>query len=155
MTEASDPPLWRRRGSRSGCALHRYGVFQDSSTHSPEAVTTTHFDPLRVVETVAVLGAAAIVFFTVGRTWLAPHETRLRDADTAYIAAGRGFIGFADGMQEGFRAIYAGASGAAATVVRFGRIGMHVEDQDVNWNVAAFVVVVVAVRALLLAGVGV
>src|SRR3972149_3142100 len=55
-----------------------------------------------------VLGLAAAFFFTVGRHVLAPHETRLRDADAAYEAAGRGVTAYAHGLVPVLEAVYDG-----------------------------------------------
>ena len=55
-----------------------------------------------------VLGAAAVTFFTVGRKYLTPHETRLRDFDVGYVAVGHGLVMFAGALQGAFGAVYRG-----------------------------------------------
>ena len=53
-----------------------------------------------------VLGAAALTFFTVGRKYLTPHETRLRDFDVGYVALGHGVMAFAGVLQSAFGSVY-------------------------------------------------
>ncbi len=101
-----------------------------------------------------MLGLAALFFFTVGRRVLAPHETRLKDADVVYAATAHGFTVFADVMQRGFRAVYEGATAAALGLFALGRRAMGIEDRDVNWNLVAFGGALVAVVAFVLVGVG-
>ena len=72
------------------------------------------FDPIHIAETLLVLGAAAAFFFTIGKRILEPHDTRLRDADVVYMAAGRGITAFCSGLQAGFGRVYGCATGAAA-----------------------------------------
>ena len=55
-----------------------------------------------------VLGAAVLTFFTVGRKYLTPHETRLKDFDVGYVALGRGLMMFAGILQGAFGAVYRG-----------------------------------------------
>jgi len=55
-----------------------------------------------------VLGAAVVTFFTVGRKYLTPHETRLRDFDVGYVAVGHGLVMFAGALQGAFGAVYRG-----------------------------------------------
>ena len=47
-----------------------------------------------------------MTFFTVGRKYLAPHETRLRDFDAGYVALGHGVIAFAGDLQAAFGSVY-------------------------------------------------
>ena len=50
----------------------------------------------------AILGAAASFFFTIGKKILEPHETRLVDFDVLYAAACRGVVDFSGVLQEIF-----------------------------------------------------
>ena len=122
----------------------------------PEAVPTVWnaWAPMQLLTSGVVLGLAAAFFFTVGRRWLAPHETRLKDADVAYAAGARGTVGFADAMQRGFRLVYEGATDAASGLFALGRRAMGLEDRDVNWNLVAFGSALVVVLAAVLLGVG-
>jgi multicomponent Na+:H+ antiporter subunit D len=120
----------------------------------PGPVHYAAYDPVQTVTSLAILGAAALFFFTVGKRLLEPHDTRLVDADVAYAAAGRGLVSFAGGMQDAFRAVYQGATTAAMGFFRAGRMAMGMEDRDVNWNTVAFGCAFVAVLAWVLAGVG-
>jgi multicomponent Na+:H+ antiporter subunit D len=65
----------------------------------------------RLLETSVVLGTAALFFFTFGRKLLAPHETRLMDADIAYVALGNGLIIFASSLQGAFAMVYRSITG--------------------------------------------
>ena len=78
------------------------------------------------------MGAAALFFFTFGRKLLAPHETRLRDADTAYVAVGYGLVAFANSLQSAFGAVYRGITGwiiprlsKLASAMQTGLIGVN------------------------------
>jgi multicomponent Na+:H+ antiporter subunit D len=119
----------------------------------PDPITYPVFNPVQLAGTAIVLGAAAIFFFTVGIRLLEPHETRLRDADVAYRAAGRGIISFAGGMQGAFQTVYQGATATAQGFFQAGRMAMGMEDRDVNWNTVAFGCAFIAVLAMVLAGV--
>ena len=66
------------------------------------------YDLNTLLQTILVLGAAALTFFTVGRKYLTPHETRLRDFDVGYVALGRGLMVFADVLQRAFAGVYRG-----------------------------------------------
>lgn len=61
-----------------------------------------------LLTTSLVLGAAALTFFTVGRKYLTPHETRLQDFDVGYVALGHGLVLFAGTLQMAFSAVYRG-----------------------------------------------
>jgi len=58
-----------------------------------------------------VLGAAVLVFFTLGRKYLAPHETSLRDFDVGYVALGHGVTAFAGALQGAFGSVYSFITG--------------------------------------------
>lgn len=64
------------------------------------------YDLTRVLQTSLVLGAAAVTFFTLGRKYLAPHETRLRDFDVGYVAMGHAVVVFANILLNAFGTIY-------------------------------------------------
>jgi len=116
-----------------------------------------HYEPydlVRLASTLLVLGAAAAFFFGVGRKILAPHDTRLRDADVAYVAAGVGLGRASAALQASFGGVYAGAVATAASLFAAGRGAMRLEDRDVNWNVVAYGAALVAVLGLLFLGVG-
>ena len=109
--EASDPPLPMKVAMLGAAALCvaigvypplLYGILPNGgSGYQPYALN-------EVFQTCIVLGAAVLVFFTVGRKYLAPHETRLRDFDVGYVAIGHGFIALATGLQKAFGAVYSG-----------------------------------------------
>jgi hypothetical protein len=95
-----------------------------------------------------------VFFFTIGRRILEPHDTRLKDADVAYIAAGHGILSFAGSLQSAFRTVYQGATTVTLGFFHAGRLAMGMEDRDVNWNSVAFGCALIAVIILVLAGVG-
>jgi multicomponent Na+:H+ antiporter subunit D len=64
------------------------------------------YNPNTLLTTSIVLGAAALTFFTVGRKYLTPHETRLRDFDVGYAALGYGVMAFAGALQSAFGSVY-------------------------------------------------
>jgi len=90
----------------------------------------------------------------VGRRVLAPHETALRDIDVAYAAAARGVCRGAGALEAAFSWVYGLALSAAGSLFAAGRISAGMEERDLNWNVAVFAVVLVALMALVLLGVG-
>jgi hypothetical protein len=96
------------------------------------------------------MGAAAAFFFTIGKRVLAPHDTRLRDADVLYVGAGRSITAFCGSLQGGFSVIYDCATAAADGLVDTGKVAMRMEDRDVNWNIAMFAGTIVAVVAALI-----
>jgi formate hydrogenlyase subunit 3/multisubunit Na+/H+ antiporter MnhD subunit len=69
------------------------------------------YDLTRVLQTSLVLGAAAVTFFTLGRKYLAPHETRLRDFDVGYVAMGHAVVVFANILLNAFGTIYRAITG--------------------------------------------
>jgi multicomponent Na+:H+ antiporter subunit D len=64
------------------------------------------YNPNTLLTTSIVLGAAALTFFTAGRKYLTPHETRLRDFDVGYAALGHGVMAFAGALQSAFGSVY-------------------------------------------------
>jgi hypothetical protein len=100
-----------------------------------------------------VLGAAAVFFFTIGRKILEPHDTSIKDFDVLYVKAGRGITAVAGGLQELFIIIYDFAKDAARLVFSAGTWAMGMENRDVNWNLAIFGSVLVALMGIILLGV--
>lgn len=66
------------------------------------------YNSTSLLTTLLVLGAAVLTFFTVGRKYLTPHETRLRDFDVGYVAVGHGLVMFAGALQGAFGVVYRG-----------------------------------------------
>jgi len=64
------------------------------------------YNPNTLLTTSIILGAAVLTFFTVGRKYLAPHETALRDFDAGYVVLGKGVVAFAGALQVAFGAVY-------------------------------------------------
>ena len=94
----------------------------------------TAYDPWaapRLFEALVVLAAAAGTFLVVGRTWLVPHTPRMKDADVAYAAAGRGLIGASQALLDGFRGVY---DGVVAAISGLGRVSRRSQTGDLNWN---------------------
>ena len=154
--QASDPPYTMQAAMLGTAALCvaigvypalLYGIL-------PEPTTYNAYGLVRLLETLAVLGLAAAFFFTIGRRVLEPHETRLPDADVAYVAAGETVSSFGGGMFRAFGAIYRGATGVARSFFAAGKRAMRMEDRDVNWNLVAFGGALVVVLGFLLLGVG-
>jgi multicomponent Na+:H+ antiporter subunit D len=155
LPNASDPPLTAQIAMAGIAALClAIGIYPPLLYDIlPAPVSYAAFDPVQTATTLLVLGAAALFFFTVGKRVLEPHETRLPDADVAYIAGGHGVVSFAGGMQSAFRIIYQGATATAMGFFGAGRMAMGMEDRDVNWNSVAFGCAFVAILALVIAGV--
>lgn len=158
VTEASDPPLPMQAamlGTAALCVI--IGVYpQVLYNILPVAVPAEwnawSLQPL--LSSLVVLGLAALFFFTLGRTWLAPHETRLKDANVVYEASGRATVSFGRAVFRGFGLAYEGATDAAHGLFALGRRAMGLEDRDVNWNLVAFGTALVVVLAAILVGVG-
>ena len=89
------------------------------------------YDLVRFLETVVVLGAAAVFFFGIGRRVLAPHDTRLQDADVAYAATGRGVTAFAANLAAALAVVYAGF---VRSVAAAGRAARKLQTGDLGWN---------------------
>jgi hypothetical protein len=119
----------------------------------PYPTTYAAYAPVHLLGALVVLGAAAIFFFTIGRRLLEPHDTRLRDVDVIYMAAGRGITAFSGGLQNGFGRVYAGATAAAGGLSGAGTSVMRMENRDVNMNIALFVGTLVIISAVLTLGV--
>jgi multicomponent Na+:H+ antiporter subunit D len=140
-TEASDPPLLMQVGMLGTAALCiAIGVYPPLLyAILPYPTTFQAYDPSRIISALVILGAAAAFFFTVGRRLLEPHDTRLRDFDVLYMAAGHGITACAAGLQAVFRQVYGYASAAVRGLSDAGKHAMRMLDWDVNWNLAALV----------------
>jgi len=155
-TAAADPPPLMQAAMLGAAALCiligvypplLYGLL-------PYPVTYAAYDLEHVMTTIIVLGAAAVFFFTAGKDLLAPHETILKDADVAYIAACRGVTVFAGLLRDTFERIYGIATAVALLLFDAGRVAMGMENRDANWNMAIFVALIVALAGVVLLGAG-
>jgi multicomponent Na+:H+ antiporter subunit D len=155
-TQASDPPLLMQAAMLGAAALCIViGIYpQLLYALLPYPVTYAAYDTSHVLSAVLVLGAAALFFFTVGKDLLRPHDTSLKDADVAYLAAGRGVTAFAGLLRDGFVVIYGIATAAARLLFDAGRAAMGMENRDANWNMAVFVGLLVALMGIILLGAG-
>jgi multicomponent Na+:H+ antiporter subunit D len=138
-TEASDPPL-PMQAAMIGIAVLciAIGVYPPLLySILPVSIAYHAYDPLHIAETLLVLGAAAAFFVLAGRRLLEPHDTRLRDADVLYVAAGNAVVAISGSLQSAFRAIYQIAKGALVHgLFSAGGVAMKMEERDVNWNLA-------------------
>ncbi|OGS50261.1 MAG: hypothetical protein A3K65_08765, partial [Euryarchaeota archaeon RBG_16_68_12] len=139
-TNASDPPLPTQvamLGTAALCIL--LGVYPavQFAILPVAGVAYEPWEPVRFLETVAVLGAAALFFFTIGRRVLAPHETRLKDADVAYVAGGRGVTAFAAALAGALVAVY---GGFVRGVAGLGRAARRLQTGDLGWNTVGLAV---------------
>jgi hypothetical protein len=78
---------------------------------------------------------------------LAPHETRIRDVEVAYAAAGRGLVAFSRSLARGFTAVY---DRFVAGISRAGSSSRRLQTGDLNWNVAGAVLGILLVLLWLL-----
>ncbi|MDD1718309.1 MAG: Na(+)/H(+) antiporter subunit D [Methanoregulaceae archaeon] len=154
-TEASDPPLPMQAAMLGTAALCiAIGVYpQMLYAILPVPTTFEAYGLEQVGMAVLVLGAAAVFFFTVGKKILEPHETKLRDVDVVYLAAGRATVMMAEGLQDAFGAVYRGAVKTGSAFFSAGRALARLENRDLNWCLAAFVGILVIVLCVLLLGV--
>jgi len=155
-TKATDPPFLMQAAMLVAAALCiLIGIFP-SLLYAILPYPTTYFayDPLRVVGTLLILGAAAAFFFTIGRKYLEPHDTQLKDFDILYVAAGRGVTVFAGGLQGLFRKTYDYATNATHMLFTAGTYAQAGEGRDINWNIAIFTSVLVGFLVIILLGVG-
>jgi multicomponent Na+:H+ antiporter subunit D len=107
--EAKDPPLTMKIAMLGAAALCvAIGVYPNLlySILPFGGSGYQAYTPNTLLTTSIVLGAAVLTFFTVGRKYLAPHETRLRDFDAGYVALGHGVIAFAGDLQAAFGSVY-------------------------------------------------
>jgi multicomponent Na+:H+ antiporter subunit D len=109
--EAKDPPLTVKIAMLSAAALCvAIGVYPPL-LYSILPFGGSGYQPYNLnslLTTSLVLGAAVLTFFTVGRKYLTPHETRLQDFDVGYVALGHGLVLFAGMLQGAFGAVYRG-----------------------------------------------
>ena len=154
-SEASDPPALMQAamlGVAGLCII--IGIYPPVLyAILPFPATFEAYDPVRILSAVAVLGAAAVFFFTVGKKILEPHDTRLIDADHAYMAMAGGIITFAGLLQLSFVRIYQSAIGVIRLLFTAGRIAMRGEARDTGGNVALFAALLLALMAVILLGV--
>jgi multicomponent Na+:H+ antiporter subunit D len=139
LPNASDPPLGARVAMAATAALCvAIGVYPPLLfAILPDPITYPVYNPLQLGGAILVLGSAALFFFTIGKKVLEPHETRLRDADVLYMAAGKAVVALAGGVQSAFRAIYQGLKGAVVFgLFAAGGDASRIEARDVNWNLA-------------------
>jgi len=155
-TRATDPPRLMQAamlGAAALCIL--IGIFPTILyAILPYPTTYVAFDPAHIIGALLVLGFAAIFFFTIGRKYLQPHDTQLRDFDILYVAAARGVTVFAKGLQELFRKIYGLATGAACMLFTAGSYAMKGEGRDINLNLAIFTSVLVGFMIVMMLVVG-
>ena len=151
--EASDPPLLARlamAGTAALCVLLGvvWGIqFVVLPIANPDYAP---YDLVRLGETLVVLGLAAAFFFTVGRRVLAPHDTRLKDADAAYAAVGGGVVALAGGLAAGDARFYDRFVGLWSVL---GAAVRRIQTGSLNWNNIGIVIGIGIVLAWLLWGV--
>jgi multicomponent Na+:H+ antiporter subunit D len=107
--EAKDPPLTVKIAMLGAAALCiAIGVYPNIlySILPFGGSGYNAYNPNTLLTTSIVLGLAALTFFTVGRKYLSPHETRLRDFDVGYVALGHGVMAFAGALQTAFGVVY-------------------------------------------------
>ena len=107
--EAKDPPLLMKIAMLTAAGLCiAIGVYPNIlySILPNGGAGYQAYNPTTLLTTSIVLGAAALTFFTVGRRYLAPHETSIRDFDTGYVALGHGVMAFAGALQGAFGVVY-------------------------------------------------
>jgi len=149
-TESSDPPRpmqVAQLGTAGLCvAIGIYpalllGILPAATTYQPYG-----FD--RLLEASLVLGLAAVFFATVGVRVLAPHETRLRDADAAYAALARGVLSASKTIAVSFAAVY---DGFLSGIRSLGQAPRRLQTGDLNWNTVAVLLGLAIILAWLLA----
>ena len=155
-TKATDPPVLMQAamlGTAALCIL--IGIFPEVLyAILPYPTTYVAFDPVRIAGTLLILGSALVFFFTIGRKYLQPHDTQLKDFDILYVAAGHGVTVFAGGLQEQFRKIYDIATKATRMLFTAGTYAMAGEGRDINWNLAIFTSMLVGFMIVIMLGVG-
>jgi multicomponent Na+:H+ antiporter subunit D len=156
-TKASDPPRLMQAGMLGAAALCILIGVYPSALYAilPYPTTYLAYDPGHVASALLVLGAAAMFFFTIGLKILEPHDTRLKDFDVLYVRAAQGITVFAAELQEVFIIIFDYAKDCARMLYGAGRIAMGMEGRDVNWNLAMFGSVLVALMFIVILGAGI
>jgi multicomponent Na+:H+ antiporter subunit D len=155
-TKAADPPRLMQAGMLGAAALCILIGIYPALLYAilPYPTTYLAYEPVRVVGSLLILGAAAAFFFTIGRKYLQPHDTQLKDFDVLYVATGRGITVFAGGLQEVFGKIFDRATDATRMLFTAGSYAMAGEGRDVNWNLAIFASVMAGFMVVILLGVG-
>ena len=155
LPNASDPPLTAQVAMAGTAALCvAIGLYPPLLyAILPVPVTYVAYDPVQTATTLAVLGAAALFFFTIGKKVLEPHETGLVDFDALYAAACRAVVDFSGVLWEIFGWAYRTALDLAAGLFAAGRRAMWGEGRDVNWNLLVFGFTLVILLALATRGV--
>ncbi len=150
----SDPPVLMQAGMLMIVALCvLIGVYpQALYAYLPAPVEYAAFDPAYVLSALVVLVAAVAFFFTIGKKILEPHDTRLADVDTVYVAGANGVVAFAGALQELFGRIYGYITEAARLLFAAGRIAMRWEDRDAGGNIALFAGSIVALMVIIALG---
>ena len=146
---AKDPP-WSMQAAQVGTAVLciAIGLYPALLLRIlPYPTAYNPWTPGHLLEAGLVLVGAGAVFFTVGRTVLAPHETRFRDADVVYAAAGRGLVAFSRSVATSFATVY---DRFVAGVSRAGSSSRRLQTGDLNWNVAGVVLGILLVLLWLL-----
>jgi multicomponent Na+:H+ antiporter subunit D len=155
-TDASDPPLLMQAamlGAAGLCIL--IGIYpQVLYGILPYPTTYLAYDPEHLASALLVLGAAALFFFAIGRKFLEPHEAHIRDVDVAYRGLAYGVTAFAGILQAFFVRVYSSVVAAALTLFTAGKYAMGMEDRDVNWNLAMFGCVLIALVTVVILEVG-
>ena len=151
-TEASDPPLLMQAAMLGVAALCiAIGVYPPLLyAFLPYPTSYQAYNPVTIVATLLVLGAAAAFFFTIGKRVLEPHDTRLRDADVVYMATCSAVVAIAGGLQSAFRAVYVCLGGVVPVLFAAGKSAALMVDWDVNWNLSALAGMLLVVLAFLL-----
>jgi multicomponent Na+:H+ antiporter subunit D len=156
VPNASDPPLTARIAMAGIAALCLAIGLYPPLLYAilPAPVSYSAFDPVQTATTLAILGAAALFFFTVGKKVLEPHETGLLDFDVLYAAVCRAVVDFSGVLWEIFGRVYRTAVDLVAGLYGAGRRAMWGEGREVNWNLLVFGLTLVILLALAVRGVG-
>ena len=153
--KASDPPALMQAAMLSTAILCIIiGIYpQVLYAILPFPAAFEAYDPARILSAIVVLGAAAVFFFTIGKKVLEPHDTRLVDADRAYVAIARGITAFAGLLQLSFAWMYQSALGIVRLLFTAGRIALRGEAGDTGGNMALFAALLLAFMAVIVLGV--
>ncbi|MCX6802198.1 MAG: Na(+)/H(+) antiporter subunit D [Candidatus Diapherotrites archaeon] len=102
-----------------------------------------------LLETTAILGATAILFFTIGKKILAPHDTGVKDFDVLYNKFGNWVLSASAATKELFIGIFAAFSGWSRFLFSFGSLSGKMEDRDLNWNLMLSAIMLLFIFALM------